>query len=304
MPDGRANAASARASRFKLEGKLSRMIVGLDFGITNLDGATLEGGRFQRGWRVDCPGASLASLEAALEAGGVALEGVTAIGTTGGKHRDLPASWRGVPLVKVAEADAVGRGGLQLANLELDTALESALVVSAGTGTAMYAVRGHDCQHVTGSAVGGGTLLGLARFLIGTANPLEIAELAARGDPSQVDGTLLDVIGGGIGHLPPDATAVNLGRLAKLSELPSREDVAAGLVTLVAQVIAVIALNAAKASQLERIVFVGHLMDLQPIQDAVKRVWGFYGVSQPPIIPAQRGFATALGAAIKAAEQI
>lgn len=280
------------------------MIVGLDFGITNLDGATLERQVFRRGWRVDCPGASLASLEAALQVGGVALEELTAIGTTGGKHRELPVSWNGVPLVKVAEADAVGRGGLQLANLEIDNPLESALVVSAGTGTAMYAVRGTDCQHVTGSAVGGGTLLGLARFLIGTANPLEIAELAARGDPSQVDGTLLDVIGGGIGHLPPDATAVNLGRLAKLEALPSREDVAAGLVTLVAQVIAVIALNASKASQLERIVFVGHLMDLQPIQDAVRRVWGFYGVSQPPIIPAQRGFATALGAAIKASESL
>ena len=275
----------------------------MDFGITNLDGATLEGQIFQHGWRINCPGANLASLEAALEVGGVALETVTAIGTTGGKHRELPANWRGVPLVKVAEADAVGRGGLQLANLD-GGALESALVVSAGTGTAMYAVREHDCQHVTGSAVGGGTLLGLARFLIGTANPLEVAELAARGDPSQVDGTLLDVIGGGIGHLPPDATAVNLGRLAKLEVLPSREDVAAGLVTLVAQVIAVIALNAAKASQLERIVFVGHLMDLQPIQEAVKRVWGFYGVSQPPIIPAQRGFATALGAAIKASESV
>ena len=279
------------------------MIVGLDFGITNLDGATLTGQAFQRGWRVECHGASLDSLEVALLAGGVAPETITAIGTTGGKHRELPSSWRGVPLVKVAEADAVGRGGLQLANLEHGVSLTSALVVSAGTGTAMYAVREHDCQHVTGSAVGGGTLLGLARFLIGTANPLEIAELAARGNPSHVDGTLLDVIGGGIGHLPPDATAVNLGRLAKLEALPSREDVAAGLVTLVAQVIAVIALNASKASQLERIVFVGHLMDLQPIQDAVRRVWGFYGVSQPAIIPAQRGFATALGAAIKAAEQ-
>lgn len=279
------------------------MIVGLDFGITNLDGATLQDQHFQRGWRVDCPGVSIESLEAALIAGGVALETVTAIGTTGGKHRELPASWNGVPLVKVAEADAVGRGGLGLANLEATVALESALVVSAGTGTAMYAVRGDACQHVTGSAVGGGTLLGLAKFLIGTADPLEIGALAARGDPSQVDGTLLDVIGGGIGHLPPDATAVNLGRLAKLNTLPSREDMAAGLVTLVAQVIAVIALNAAKASQLERIVFVGHLMDLQPIQDAVRRVWGFYGVLQPPIVPAQRGFATALGAALKAAEQ-
>jgi type II pantothenate kinase len=276
------------------------MIVGLDFGITNLDGATLESGQYGRGWRATCPGASLEALEMALALGGVSLESVRAIGTTGGKHRALPASYQGVPLHKIGEADAVGRGGLAMARLTVPD-LERALVVSAGTGTAMIHASDDACQHVTGSAVGGGTLLGLSKFLLGTADPLEVAALAAQGNPSHVDGTLQDVIGGGIGHLPADATAVNLGRLARLEALPDREDVAAGLVTLVAQVIAVIALNAAKASDLERIVFIGHLMDLQPIQAAVRRVWGFYGVQHEPICPEDRGYATALGAAIGAA---
>jgi type II pantothenate kinase len=276
------------------------MVAGLDFGITNLDGALLEGDSLVRGWRAPCPGASVASLEAALQEGGADIGALRAIGTTGGQHRALPETWRGVPLVKVGEADAVGRGALAMARRERLN-LERALVVSAGTGTAMIAVSPEACQHVTGSAVGGGTLLGLGRFLLGTADPLEVARLAALGDPSRVDGTLQDVIGGGIGHLPPDATAVNLGRLAQLEELPAREDVAAGLVTLVAQVIAVISLNAAKAANLERIVFVGHLMDLEPIRAAVQRVWGFYGVTHPPIIPEDRGYATALGAAIGAA---
>jgi type II pantothenate kinase len=279
------------------------MIAGIDFGITNLDGALLVDGSLVRGWRLDCPGASFQSLETAVQHGGLDLTQVKAIGTTGGKHKDLPAHFHDVPLVKVGEADAVGRGGLNLARLE-HRDLESALVVSAGTGTAMIASSRAGCAHVTGSAVGGGTLLGLAKFLIGTSDPLEIAALAECGDPSQVDGTLQDVLGGGIGHLPADATAVNLGRLAKLEALPSREDLAAGLVTLVAQVIAVISLNAAKANGLERVVFVGHLMDLEPMQTAVRRVWGFYGVSAPPIIPEARGFATALGAALVAAETL
>ncbi len=270
------------------------MIVGLDFGITNLDGATLEQGQFGRGWRLSCPGASLESLELALKTGEIYLSDLSAVGTTGGKHRELPDHVHGVPLVKVGEAAAVGRGGLAL------SALEKALVVSAGTGTAMYAARGSSFTHVTGSAVGGGTLLGLSKFLLGTADPLEVASLAAQGDPSQVDSTLQDVLGGGIGHLPFDATAVNLGRLASLETLPRREDLAAGLVTLVAQVMSVIALNAAQAQGLERIVFIGHLMDLEPIRAAVKRVWGFYGVPQPPIIPDSRGYATALGAALEA----
>ena len=274
------------------------MILGLDFGMTNLDGVLLEQNVLLRGWRMECTGASLDSTRAALGEGDVQLETLKAIGTTGGKHRELPEVYKGIPIVKVGEADAVGRGGLHMAGLS------EALVVSAGTGTAMIAARGKICQHVTGSAVGGGTLLGLAKLCLGTADPLEIASLAALGDPSMVDGTLADVIGGGIGSLPADATAVNLGRIVKLSSAPSREDLAAGLVTLVSQVIAVIALNAAKANNLEQIVIVGHLPDLMPIQKAIHRVWGFYGVSTPAIIPTDRGYATALGAALVAGDTI
>ena len=270
------------------------MILGVDFGLTNFDGALVRDGRLERGWRQDSLGpASEATLRRSLELAGIDLGQLDAIGTTGGRHRDLPKTLDGVPIRAAGEAQAIGRGGLLLAGLE------AALVVSAGTGTAMIAARGTDCHHVTGSAVGGGTLLGLSKMLLGTADPLEVADLAAQGDPGAVDATLTDSIGGGIGHLPADATAVNLGRLVKLERPPSREDLAAGLVTLVSQVIAVIALNAAKANSLERIVIVGHLPDLGPIQHAIRRVWGFYGVTQPPMFPEGRGFATALGAALE-----
>ena len=283
------------------------MILGLDFGLTNLDGALGQNGQLVRGWRQLTQGpASESVMRAALETGNVNLRDLSAIGTTGGRHKDLPSSIQGVPIRPIGEAQSVGRGGLALGGLTVD-GLESALVVSAGTGTSMISARklesGFEFKHVTGSAVGGGTLLGLGKLLLGTSNPLEIGELASRGDPAGVDSTLVDVIGGGIGHLPPDATAVNLGRLAKLETPASREDLAAGLVTLVSQVIAVIALNAAAANNLERIVIVGHLPDLEPIQVAIRRVWGFYGVPNPPIFPEHAGFATALGAALEAGEK-
>ena len=279
------------------------MILGLDFGLTNLDGALGQDGGLLRGWRQLTQGpASELVLRQALDTGGVNLHDLTAIGTTGGRHKDLPSSIEGVPIRPIGEAQSVGRGGLALSGLE------SALVVSAGTGTSMISARkleaGYEFKHVTGSAVGGGTLLGLGKLLLGTSDPLEIGELASRGDPAGVDSTLVDVIGGGIGHLPADATAVNLGRLAKLETAPSREDLAAGLVTLVSQVIAVIALNAAAANNLERIVIVGHLPDLEPIRTAIRRVWGFYGVPKPAIFPENAGFATALGAALEAGETL
>jgi type II pantothenate kinase len=281
------------------------MRLGLDFGQTNLDGVLIDGERIVYTWQQDTTvPASQTELQDLLEAhvlevNGLRFADLEWIGTTGGRHRELPSVVNGVPVHPVGEAQAVGRGGLVMAKLD------QALVVSAGTGTAMISSRmtsGEDSTftHVTGSAVGGGTLLGLSKLLLGTTDPFEIARLAALGDPAGVDSTLQDVIGGGIGHLPSDATAVNLGRLGKLETAPRREDLAAGLVTLVSQVIAVIALNAAKANHLEKIVIVGHLADLDPVRAALIRVWGFYGVTPDPIVPAQRGFATALGAALEA----
>ncbi len=276
------------------------MRLGLDFGQTNLDGVLLDGDRIVQTWQQD---AAIPSSEAALrdllethvlKANGLRLVDLEWIGATGGRHRDLPGSVGGVSVRPVNEAQAVGRGGLALAGLD------RALVVSAGTGTAMISSRDGVFAHVTGSAVGGGTLLGLSKLLLGTTDPFEVARLAALGDPAGVDSTLQDVIGGGIGHLPADATAVNLGRLPRLAGAPKPEDLAAGLVTLVSQVIAVIALNAARANDLDRVVIVGHLPDLEPVRAALLRVWGFYGVTPDPVIPDQRGFATALGAALEA----
>ncbi len=271
------------------------MILGLDFGLTNLDAVLVEAGQIVQGWRQDTHGiANLELIEQIVIDHDIKLGHLTCIGTTGGRHKELSSGFKGIPIFKIGEAQAVGHGGLQMAKLE------QALVVSAGTGTSMIAARGSIFGHVTGSAVGGGTLLGLAKLLLATANPLEIAALAAKGNPAGVDSTLLDVLGSGIGHLPSDATAVNFGRLVALEQPATREDMAAGLVTLVSQVIAVIALNAANAQNLERIVIVGHLVDLEPIRAAIQRVWGFYGVQQPAIMPAARGFATALGAALEA----
>ncbi len=271
------------------------MILGLDFGLTNLDAVLVKQGQIVQGWRQDTRGiASLKILEQIIFDHNIDLKSLQCIGTTGGRHKELTSSLQDVPIFKIGEAQAVGHGGLQMAQLE------EALVVSAGTGTSMIAARGSIFGHVTGSAVGGGTLLGLSKLLLATSNPLEIAALAAKGNPAGVDSTLQDVLGSGIGHLPSDATAVNLGRLVSLEQPASREDLAAGLVTLVSQVIAVIALNAASAQKLERIVIVGHLVDLEPIRAAIKRVWGFYGVELPPIIPEARGFATAFGAALEA----
>lgn len=211
---------------------------------------------------------------------------VLQIGVTGGHYRDLPDVVDGYRLHKVDEMCALGWGGLAASQRE------AGLVVSAGTGTAMVAARGDAVSHVTGSAVGGGTLLGLSRLILDTVDVPEIDRLALAGEAAAVDIMLTEAVGGEVGRLPAYANAVNLGKVIEGGEF-GREDLAAGLVRLVAQVIAVIAINAADAAGMTDIILIGHTMDLKSIQKEIALVGEFY--QRAFIMPENPGFATAKG---------
>jgi len=265
------------------------MQAAIDLGITNIDVVYRQGGEFshQRIATTREPveeqfGMVRGLLEA--EAG----EPLDRAAVTGGQYRMLPEQIGHTRLVKIKEVDAIGRGGLRLAGLE------QALVVSAGSGTAMVAARGKSMSHVTGSAVGGGTLQGLGRLLLGTADAPEIDALALRGNANHADLTLVEAIGGAVGRLPLDANAVNFGRVAREAVNLSPEDRAAGLVRLVGQVIAVIAINAAQAQGLDTIVMIGHLVDLASVRKVLVEVSGYYGADIRVVD--RPGCGTALGA--------
>lgn len=275
------------------------MQAAIDFGLTNIDVVVARSGRataFEQTALVPSQRlVNVAQLRRALDAVGHAPSDFERICVTGGQHRKLPDDADGVPIIKVGEIDAIGLGGLHLAR-KLLPSLTEALVVSAGSGTAMIAVRDGQARHVTGSAVGGGTLLGLGRLLIGASDPFEIDALALRGDSNQVDLTLIEATGGAIGKLPADANAVNFGRIPSLpsTEGLSREDLAAGVAVLVGQVIAVIAINAARAEGLDQIVVVGHAVDLRCMRRVLDTVAGYYGANI--MVPDMPGYATAVGA--------
>jgi len=256
------------------------------------------------------------ALHDALAALGDAATGRALVGVSGGRSSSLgdggasPAARR---IVTVTEPEAIGRGGLALAGLE------AALVVSCGTGTAMVSARaaaaGHDAAyaHVTGTPVGGGTLRALGGLLLGTRDAEAIATLAAAGDASRVDTTLADVLGEGLGSLPPTATAVSLGRLADDDDPATararaaadlagvdRADLAAGLVTMVAQTIALVAVNAVRAERLPAVVMVGRVASLRPVRSMLEAVFRVYGLADALHVPSTGAAATALGAALAA----
>ena len=87
------------------------------------------------------------------------ISNVKKIGVTGGKSSDLDDVLDGVKITKINEIDAIGLGAKKLYGI----GEESALVVSAGTGTACVHVQGNNFNHLGGIAVGGG---GINIFII------------------------------------------------------------------------------------------------------------------------------------------
>lgn len=261
--------------------------IAVDIGMTNIDLVVDFGTNLQRKMLANRRKTALGQVRYALKSIEEHLSPGMTIGVTGGRYRDLPVAVDGYRILKVDEMEALGRGGLSMTNLE------SGLVVSAGTGVAMVSAKPGAFEHVTGSAVGGGTLLGLSKLILGTDDVAEIDELALAGDASAVDIMLTEAVGGEIGRLPSKANAVNLGKLDR-QEGFTRENLAAGLVRLVAQVIAVIAINASNAAGLPDIIMVGHLMDLRSIRKEIDLVGEFY--DRVFTVPENPGFGTAMGA--------
>lgn len=273
-----------------------RPAAAIDFGASNTD-VVVQDGTGTRHWRLSTEGQpSDAGIRSALAQGQLSPADVSWIAVTGGNRTQLSPSLDGRIVHHVPEVQAIGRGGLALAGLE------RAAVASAGSGTAVVAAGPGGATHVSGTGVGGGTLVGLARLLVGTVDPQEIDALALKGTDTAHNLTIGEILGQAIGTLPPETTAVNFGRVARHPVEASREDTAAALVNMVGQVIAVIAINAARAQQLTDTVIVGHLTDLPSIRRTFALVGQYYHASI--VIPERGGSATALGALLVVRDQL
>lgn len=192
--------------------------------------------------------------------------GVLAV--TGGRSWQLPDRLGAARVVKVDEPTATAVGGL------LEDAPAPAIVVSLGTGTGIVlADPPAPPQRLVGSGIGGGTLLGLAKLLLGTTDVTRIGELARHGDVSRCDLTVGDILGGGVGPVPAEATAAHFARVAREgSVVPRPEDIAASLLNLIGQAVLRLAFEAARFHQARSIVLVGHVLDVPGFRDAIERI--------------------------------
>ena len=184
------------------------------------------------------------------------------VGLTGGGAAAL-AALLSLDTARVSEFDAWGAG---VAALLGEQAEARYLLVSVGTGTSMMLSDAGRVVRIGGTALGGGTLLGLGRQLLGEVCFDDLCALAARGDRWRVDLSVADVYPGG--ETPPLAAELTASVFARLAasdgEPPRSEDLARALIWMVGENVALIAGGLAAAAGVEAIVFGGSTLRNNP----------------------------------------
>ena len=176
---------------------------------------------------------------------------------TGGGAAALGREWAGARVERIPEFAAWARGA-PLVAAEAGVELPNAyLLVSLGTGTSVLAVRDGRADRVGGSALGGGTLLGLGQLLLDADSFQEIAELAARGDRRRVDLLVGDIYRSGDFELPAELNAASFGKL----ESAAPEDLAHALMGLIGENLGIICTGLARLTECETIVYCGSTLD-------------------------------------------
>jgi type II pantothenate kinase len=183
------------------------------------------------------------------------------------------------------------------------SAPERFLLVSLGTGTSAMLVDAQGVRRLGGTPLGGGSVMGLGRLLLGTSDFDEIVRLAGRGDRRRVDLLIADVYPEGGFLLPPEASASYFAKLARLAEgeRPAPEDLAAALLGFVGESIALLSCTHANAHGVEPVVFGGSTLRGNPVLALVLRLVCLALGRQPTFLP-QGEFTGALGALESVAE--
>ena len=231
---------------------------------------------------------------------GIADAAPRSIGLTGGGAEAVQARLGGAG-VRVNEFAAWGAGASALLRDQAHSATGRHLVVSVGTGTSVMLADGLSTSRLGGTALGGGTVVGLGSALLGSHRFEEIVDLAARGDRRRVDLLVSDIYRAGEIPLPSDLTAANFGRLGRNGEkLPSREDLAHAIMGLVGENIALVCAGLSAAAQVPRIVFGGSTLRANPtLQEILGRITS--AVGREPVFLREGEFAGALGSLLLAA---
>ena len=217
---------------------------------------------------------------------GIELSDIEKVKLTGVGSSCVTKPLYGLTCERTAEFECVGRGGIYLSGLD------EAIVVSMGTGTAIiHADKNGDVHYFGGTGVGGGTVVGLSRRMLGMDNINHIVELAKEGSLDNVDLRIKDMTS--TIDLAENMTASNFG---KLSDMASSGDMALAILNMVFETVGMLSIFAARSKNIKDIVLTGNLTSIPQAKTIFADLEKLFDVHF--IIPTHAQFACAIGSAL------
>jgi type II pantothenate kinase len=274
------------------------MIIGIDIGSTTTKTVSVENGALARKIKTraqDAVTSAAGALGKLLIENDIDISSISGIAITGAGASKIKNDIFGIPVRKVDEIRAIGTGGLFLARAHCDPppGADSIVITNVGTGTAIIQAGKNGIVHLGGSGVGGGTIYGLAKKLLPTADFSGIMELAKDGKLNLVDLLLEDITDTEISFLPRESTAANFGKMLDSAQNP---DIALAILNMVYQVIGMISVFAARSAGVDRVIITGNGSNNPVGKQVLQVISRIYGIRFD--YPLHAEYTTALGAAL------
>ncbi len=226
---------------------------------------------------------------------GLALTDIEKVMITGVGSSYVKRPIYALPCEVTPEFRCIGLGGLYLSGLD------RALVASLGTGTALvHAERGKEPQYLGGTGVGGGTLMGLSKKMLGMDNIRHIEELAREGDLSRVDLKISDLTKDDI--VPGFSDKMTASNFANISDITTKPDIARGIINLVFETIGMVAIFAARNYNVRDIVLTGNLTSVEQAPEVFTTLNQMFDMNF--IIPERSQFGPVIGAALSGCKDV
>ena len=139
--------------------------------------------------------------------------------------------------------------------------------------------------------------MGLSKLLLGAEEIDHITSMAESGNLENVDLRISDITASnGLTELARDLTASNF---AKVGDLATKDDIAAGLMNLVLETVGMMSVFAARSCGVKDIVLTGNLTQLSPCRTKFLQFCGMYEKEGLRFtIPPLANFATVIGTAL------
>ncbi|MGM0419596.1 MAG: type II pantothenate kinase [Bacillota bacterium] len=274
------------------------MILGIDIGGSTTDIVGFKERKLAGNLTVEASDpltSATGALGSFLEKQDLDLSDIDKIAVTGVGSSYVKRDLFGIQTIKIPEFEAIGSGGAYL------TSVKRAVIVSMGTGTAIVFNDYGEINHMGGTGVGGGTIVGLGKAVLNNSEYKEIVELARTGSLDQVDLFIKDISLEQIGDLKPDVTASNFGNA---NNKTTKEDYALGIINLVFQTVGMLAVFAAQTRDCQDIVITGKLAGMKSGQKVLTKLKENKLFPVNFYYPKQAEYSTAIGAAISSQKQL